>query len=774
MTLRELESRFPYGRTQWSAFLKGRKLLPSWLLQDLVIALVPDPRLRQQHLWRGQALLQVAEEAAQARRPLGEAVSSSASSQELQLRLDEARKGQLQAQETLLATTQIIQMLLTMVASLRERCALLETERDRAQAQLRTSTVSEIRQELAASQQRLNQTEERLATARRERQEAEELRIAAQQQAEAYRRAQQTSRQAQEQATSQESGSASSGGGEPASFTVAGLPDLQTYDDLLQATDQQLEAHHSQMSELREQLGLTETTPPEDEKTLIGEVVHTPQRTTRTTPQPAAEPPAHRPLVPRTTPAVRLLPAPRRPGPRRSTVLRAVAVAAALAMAVSTDTVPREPVASASPPGKPPKVNDLEPAPPQKWETNVGGAATLHPVTDEGILLAQLDTEVKALDAASGKVQWSSPVQSHGKAITVVEGTVYLTNDTGVIQARDVATGKKIWQREFVPLLTNTGGPRSLDIKDPLAHIVGHSSESLYVRLSASVFASSMASSGQSLSRVSSASPASLSNICIPGSLCYTLETAVAFNRKNGSDLWELDDYFVTASGGACLISGERPPLASFKEKKWASRVVECSTGKEKVDRRIYAGIGTYPEVHESSVYVHDGTHLRAINAATGQEYWEVAIEEADPSFPVVTPMEGKIHLIGVSGKIYSLDRSTGARHWTSSIGEGVATTPLAHGGTIYVGGGDGKLYALDEETGEVIWSTSVKGGTATAPVLCGDTVCIGGDRKVHSFNAGSGERIWEAGTEGEGVSDLIAEGGAMYVSSEDGAIQAR
>ncbi|MGK5450466.1 hypothetical protein [Streptomyces radiopugnans] len=343
VTLRELENRFPYGRTQWSAFLKGRKLLPSWLLQDLVTALVPDPRLRQQHLRRGQALLQAAEKAVQARQPLDEAVSSSASSQELQLRLDEARKGQLQAQETLLATTQIIQMLLSMVASLRERCALLETERDRAQAQLRTSTVSEIRQELAASQQRLTQTEERLATARRERQEAEELRIAAQQQAEAYRRAQQTSQQAQEQETPQEGDSASSDGGEPASFTVTGLPDLQIYDDLLQVTDQQLETHHSQLSGLREQLGLTETTPPESEKTLIGEVVRTPQRTTRTTPQPAAEPPAHRPHAPRTTPdnpATSKNASTSGPGKRtRGPVVLAGAIALVLAVAVPSTVI---------------------------------------------------------------------------------------------------------------------------------------------------------------------------------------------------------------------------------------------------------------------------------------------------------------------------------------------------------------------------------------------------------------------------------------------------
>ncbi|MGD3111481.1 hypothetical protein [Streptomyces sp. YGL11-2] len=110
---RDLEKRFAYGKTTWGEFLMGRKLIPSWLLEDVVNALVREPRARQSQLRRGGELLRAAEKAAlEKTAALEEEKPASGSETQLLIRLDEARKGQLQAQETLLSTTQIIYTLL--------------------------------------------------------------------------------------------------------------------------------------------------------------------------------------------------------------------------------------------------------------------------------------------------------------------------------------------------------------------------------------------------------------------------------------------------------------------------------------------------------------------------------------------------------------------------------------------------------------------------------------------------------------------------------------
>ena len=73
-----------------------------------------------------------------------------------------------------MGTTRIVFLLLHMVASLQDRCRTLEDQRSR---------------QLTEYQQRLQQTEDRLLRARRQREETEDLRIAAQQLAEQHRRA---------------------------------------------------------------------------------------------------------------------------------------------------------------------------------------------------------------------------------------------------------------------------------------------------------------------------------------------------------------------------------------------------------------------------------------------------------------------------------------------------------------------------------------------------------------------------------------------------------
>ncbi|MFJ2647694.1 transporter substrate-binding domain-containing protein [Streptomyces sp. NPDC087420] len=291
-SLRQLEGLFPHPgprRTQWSEFLRGRKLIPSWLLDDIVIKLVP-PQDRQLHRGIGHELRKAAEQADAARLAAESPTAPpDGTAHDFQMRLENARQGQFKARETVQSLTHLIYVFISVMADLNQRCKNLETERDQARLRLQqqeaeTTTANQQRaaenkrradedkQRLAETERRLAETErrhaefeERLARARREQQEAEDLRIAAFQQAEQNRRV-------FKQLTGQDTPVGSSGedtGSGPA-------PQPWEYDHLLETADAQLDSHDARMDTIREQIGFPAPPAPDGPRTIPGQVVPTP------------------------------------------------------------------------------------------------------------------------------------------------------------------------------------------------------------------------------------------------------------------------------------------------------------------------------------------------------------------------------------------------------------------------------------------------------------------------------------------------------------------
>ncbi|MFJ9634871.1 hypothetical protein ACIRU8_44995 [Streptomyces sp. NPDC101175] len=256
-TTRALEEEFGQGRTQWSEFRKGTKLIPLWLLQNVVKKQVTGP-LREAKFQQGRELLEAAEAAATraraARRPAG-------SQAELQLRLDDARKAQIEAQQMLMNTNQLVITLLEMVASLQSRCARLEHERDQALA-AHSGSAPSIGEEIAATEQRIVAAEERLQRARHEREEAEDLRVVAHQRAEEHRIALAEKQRAQDPDVQTQ-------GGDPAE---AAHP-LWEYDRVLEAADDQLDAHRREIDRLWEEVGVSDPQEAATQQVISGEVV---------------------------------------------------------------------------------------------------------------------------------------------------------------------------------------------------------------------------------------------------------------------------------------------------------------------------------------------------------------------------------------------------------------------------------------------------------------------------------------------------------------------
>ncbi|MET9100112.1 FxSxx-COOH system tetratricopeptide repeat protein [Streptomyces antibioticus] len=257
-TVRALAGRFPYGRNQWSEFRKGTKLLPGYLLEDVLTVLIKDPRIRQIQLQEGMRLLAAAETAARARsaavseQPTGTAI-------ELQLRLDDARRGEIAARDALLGTSRLVYMLLEVVGSLTQRCKALEQERDQARTAVPPVDIRAIQGELDGTKALLDQANDRLAQARREREEAEDLRLLAEQRAEEYRLAlEAVNRIVTSATTERRPGDAATGSDDDDRRwqPAEDLHPLWEYEIALEAADEELAAHKSHMAAAREQMGV--------------------------------------------------------------------------------------------------------------------------------------------------------------------------------------------------------------------------------------------------------------------------------------------------------------------------------------------------------------------------------------------------------------------------------------------------------------------------------------------------------------------------------------
>lgn len=247
-TTRQLAAQFRYGRNQWSEFRKGTKLIPSYLLQDLLTALIKSPQLRQLQLQKGTELLEAAEAAARAR-SVGAAEKPTGTALELQLRLDDARQGEIAAKDALHGTSRLVSMLLGMVSSLDQRCKELERGRQ-------GEAFQGMQDELAKTTALLNLTNDRLNEAQRERTEAEELRLIAEQRAAQYLLVIEAMSRPTVSSAAACQPMATLSAGDKDLGQLPLQPRLWEYKLVLEAADEELATHRARMSAARQQMGI--------------------------------------------------------------------------------------------------------------------------------------------------------------------------------------------------------------------------------------------------------------------------------------------------------------------------------------------------------------------------------------------------------------------------------------------------------------------------------------------------------------------------------------
>ncbi len=139
---------------------------------------------------------------------------------------------------------------------------------------------------------------------------------------------------------------------------------------------------------------------------------------------------------------------------------------------------------------------------------------------------------------------------------------------------------------------------------------------------------------------------------------------------------------------------------------------LDAATGRELWRVTIDDGRITTPAVAEGMVFVGAGgptvshgypTHIRAFDAATGQERWivEVGGIESSPAFA-----NGTLYVASARG-LWALAPADGSVRWHAQVGRddaAVSAPPAVAGGLVFAASNDGYLYAFDAGTGEPRW----------------------------------------------------------------------
>jgi len=96
-------------------------------------------------------------------------------------------------------------------------------------------------------------------------------------------------------------------------------------------------------------------------------------------------------------------------------------------------------------------------------------------------------------------------------------------------------------------------------------------------------------------------------------------------------------------------------------------------------------------------------------------------------------------------GEVIALSTGTKKLRWRRHIGAS-ETSPVVIGNRVYVGDWLGKVYALDKRSGAIVWTARTGGAVKGAVAVSGNRVYAGSyDGHVYAFDARNGHRLWRA-----------------------------
>lgn len=123
---------------------------------------------------------------------------------------------------------------------------------------------------------------------------------------------------------------------------------------------------------------------------------------------------------------------------------------------------------------------------------------------------------------------------------------------------------------------------------------------------------------------------------------------------------------------------------------------------------------------------------------------------------------------------VVALNRTTGARRWQFSLGDGAVVSGLAMWNTLLYATAIGthRVYALDRRTGRLVWSLGTSVGPGGLTVI-GKMLVFNDLNAVRAVDTATGSPIWTADLPGDGSSYPAYDGRAIYLGGDNGKLSA-
>lgn len=353
-------------------------------------------------------------------------------------------------------------------------------------------------------------------------------------------------------------------------------------------------------------------------------------------------------------------------------------------------------------------------APQHIWTIGIAGSSPKQrlaaaPVVGNGTLYV-VDTEgtVNAFDAATGGKRWSYPLgvakdlrnSAFGGGATYFDGNVYATSGAGDVVALDAATGVQKWRVK--PAGPLRGSP-TVAFNAVYAMTQDNQIVALDVNDGHQLWEDAAASGEQGVFGV--AAPAAAQGSVIAG---YSTGELVAYRYENGRVLWS--DALARTS-----ISTSVSTLTDVD----ADPIIDSG--------RVYA--------------LGQGGRMAAYELVTGQRIWELSL--AGISTPVIS---GEwIFTLTDDGRMLAIARSTGRVKWVTQLqhyknpkkhdNPVFWTGPVLANNKLWIANTLGQIYSADVSTGTPTLFTDLKSPISLPPIVANQTLYIlSNDGKINAF----------------------------------------
>ena len=175
--------------------------------------------------------------------------------------------------------------------------------------------------------------------------------------------------------------------------------------------------------------------------------------------------------------------------------------------------------------------------------------------------------------------------------------------------------------------------------------------------------------------------------------------------------------------------------------------------------------IHSSPAVYKDNIfYVNEQGILKAIDMETGEEKWDLDLESATNSSPVVH--SNRLY-IGCEDGLKAININNHEIVWDYDC-DSVESTPVFYDDVIYFGSDDGHLYGLDSD-GKVKMNIKLEGELKSSPIVVNDSIYIGStNSKIYSIGTDK-DKNWEFTTGDEILSSPSYVNKTVIVGSSDG-----